>query len=871
MEHIHCSPSEDRQFRFKLNRVTKPDYPAIRRVSVHGRNAYSLPTEDHRYHVYTIGGVPPVVLNLGTDGATCGCRREKWIHVPEDMKERSFIFQIYNDDGVMFPRENMYYMVTKQGYLIIAILFDSMIRTYFDVSTVKYLRLYSNYYFKRSVPNQIVVGGSIVNSINEVVRFKRKYDSYSETHGHVFYYVNGYYHKELKNNIPVDAYVECMYDSSINIIETYKIKDLHTFLSERDKRTKYLIHRDRTSDFIEYEDDLEIYITALNEQKTPEGLFYYRNREEAIRNVTDKDFSLDTKFVNNQGLLISNKWKRRFNECVIYIHNRHPNFKRPLLYSALKLHELYKLPVDVEHTVICNAGYGISEYRAEYLENSPYFKIASTPNLNLITKELAYDALGYNGTNFYFGYNPVKVESNHVRAPAIFTGHSYAYEYDEDGVMLGYHETLDAYHLVRDKRAKFVEFVQGRNKPYRLYAMSERPIISTRDDYRIIAARFEGDERRTDWADITDEPFVKIEEHILTIKTSLYSHYRIIYLNDPYMLDAELDISKSFPIVNLVMQDIKGGNELTRPLDIYFDSLEVFLNGKRLIDGIDYFKKLPRISICNKEYIDHTKDLQKVHVRGTGFALTEADVNARESKGFVNHGVVTRDRDYTIYDDKVFSTFIRGKLIDREELLFAEEDTTLRTTHDLNGSPYVLSERMNSLKRVTGQNTYPKFIENEKLNLKIKNLYNEIYPEPDVDQFNTIPDHYYVFSPLVSRVLRDMLRGILEPEIYTKNYQEIPIRKIIDERYSIYMELDPVLMPEFNELIEIHPDYGNTIIEVNVFQYRFLYNLIGVITNGNHDRINLSGYLSINRETDLVDEDSVAELLPPQCGTCNNK
>ena len=61
---------------------------------------------------------------------------------------------------------------------------------------------------------------------------------------------------------------------------------------------------------------------------------------------------------------------------------------KELIYSSLKLNELYKLPQTVEHDVLSNMNYTINELRAETLENSDYFKISNLNGIKNLNTEL---------------------------------------------------------------------------------------------------------------------------------------------------------------------------------------------------------------------------------------------------------------------------------------------------------------------------------------------------------------------------------------------------------------------------------------------------------------------------------------------------
>jgi len=296
----------------------------------------------------------------------------------------------------------------------------------------------------------------------------------------------------------------------------------------------------------------------------------------------------------------------------------------------------------------------------------------------------------------------------------------------------------------------------------------------------------------------------------------------------------------------LTVEEDRGTGIQNFIIDIPYRNVEVFLNGYRLHYNIDYFVQYPYISICSKMYFDHSKENQSVHIRLHGYTLNKEDINQDEITGFINNGVLTRNNYYDIRDDRVFSVYIKGKLYERSLVSYAEEDNTVRLTHSNNGLPYTVSEHMVSVKEICGQDTLPLYTKNKEVNKKISDLYNIIFKEPDIDTFNTIPDHYYLFSPLISKMLHDALEGdLIPPSLYMNPYNDTTILTLIEEKYKTLYTLDPIRQNLPMSIIEIHPLPTNEVIDVPLHLYRFITNVIRIITNNQPNRINISGYLSV--------------------------
>ena len=852
LEKIYCAPSQDRQFSFALPRVTLASSPAKRMVAVYNV-VKALPDTDYHYHVFVIGNINPNFLNLVRQAHDW--YRDVWVNVQEDMNTRNYIFQVYNDSGVMYPREYLYYSFIDEATILVALRVDESIRRLFDHSSFKYLRVYSNNYFNTnefaSVPNKVGVKCSLakVESNLDKVAIQNAITTNEVNGGKTFVYVNGYYTDNVNLNIPDHCFIETVYDQSILSCERYNISDLRTFESVKDDKLKYLLFRDKLIDAIQYDDDNEIYIST-KDSLVSTGLFFYEHKDYAVRNVTDKDYSLYSAYVNNQATILSNLTTGALSDKVIVLYTRKSGVSRTLVYNATKLHELYKLPQDVERDVLSNTNYTITELRAESLENSDYFKLASMEKLTGLTKELSTSAVGYNGVTYYHGYTPSKVDesSSTVDVPYLYRDNSYAFEYDIAGKYLCTRVTNGPLYTLSSPSAGYVEFIKGTTPTNYGEYYSPTSTITVRDsEYRVLSAHFLGASRISNWEDITaDTSRCIVTGSTVTITETSDKKIKVVYFDQPNVYDLQLSPVDSTLYFPLTITEDRGTGIALHPLDIPFKSIEVFMNQRRLTYKLDYFIKFPYISICNKSYLDCNKDKQDIHIRMQGYTISRDEINKNEITGFVNNGVLTRNRYYDIRDDRVFSTFIDGKMYDRSKVIYSEEDNTVRLVTPINGLPYTIVEHFIPTKSVTGLDSLSLYEANVAINDKISGLFNLVFKEPSINEFNIISDHHYLFSPVVSKVIYDMLDGNINPTLYTSPYDDSTVLNLLQQSpYKELLALDPIKYNMPDNLVEIHPTADNTVVSVNLFMYRFLSRVVYLVTGGKPEKINLSGYLKV--------------------------
>lgn len=851
LENIYCAPSQDKQYTFKLRQVTKKRFPVRRFAEVYGL-AKNLPNTTDLFHVYVIGSINPHLLNLLRQRKEWF--RDQWVNAEEDMNLRNFTIQIYNSLGLNFPRRFLYYSFTDENTLLFAYRVTERNRLAFDVESIEYIRFYSNIYYNSpdfSLSN-ITTGIRCelfeIQSNLDKVRAETRVNELKRNQGEVFVYVNGFHTKEVNLDVPNQSFLEILYDASVISKEVYPISELRTFMSEKDNTVKYLLFRDKIVDSIQYEDDIEVYISTQNEYFT-RGLYFYRHKDLTIQNVTDKDFSLKSLYVNNLATELSSLTFGQINDKVLVVYTRKSQNLRPLIYSSLKLHELYKLPQDVERNVLTNMNYTIPELRASSLENSDYFKIASMQNIGNITTTLASSAVGYNGIKYYYAYTPTHLpnRSREVEVPFLYRDDSYAYEYDIYGKLIGKQTTEGPIYLTTSESVRHVEFIRGQTPIDfgRLYNHDETvPIVN--EEFVILSANFSGIARITNWEDITNNTnLVSYQNRDVTFRESVGKKIKIMYLDEPLTVDLQLPLVDGilhFPIP--ILED-RGNGVQSHILDTPYSSIEVFLNGYRLHKDIDFIYQHNFITIYSKTRINYSELSQSIHIRAHGYTLDRTNINADEVSGFVSHGVLTRNLKYDLHEDKVLSIFIDGKLMNRANVRFAEDDNIVRTFDHLNGLPYSVAEHIVSIKEVTGESTLPLYSKNKETNKRISDLFKHVFKEPPVPSFNVIPERYTLYSPTVSKIIHDVLEGDISPALYMNPYDDSTIVQLLEDRYRILMLNDPVRRVQNETIVDVHPHIGNAIITLNLHQYRFITNVIRIITTNAKAKINISGYLAV--------------------------
>jgi hypothetical protein len=110
---------------------------------------------------------------------------------------------------------------------------------------------------------------------------------------------------------------------------------------------------------------------------------------------------------------------------------------------------------------------------------------------------------------------------------------------------------------------------------------------------------------------------------------------------------------------------------------------------------------------------------------------------------------------------------------------------------------------------------------------------------------NPIPAWYRVYSPLCTKLIYDMIDGVINMSEFEEEYTLDWLRERM-RGYDWLLKYDPSLKDEVDlQHVIIHPHPENDPVALNIYQYRLLDRVIKVM---------LDGRVSINRDVVIVEE-----------------
>lgn len=842
LKNVWCAPGQDQQFIIAPAKIT-PRHGAVRNAQVLWRLT-PLPDQTSRWHIYQIGGIHPLAFNLF---AKCF----EWTSLAKACNDRSIIAQVYNVNGVTLPLARTFYRYTEDQNLIIAARIDSKIP--FDLNYEDlYLRLYTNSYFQSSRSQTgappLSVRGEVPTNAGMKAQLLTHYNVKASSPGKVWLNVNGVRLDAWSDSqIAIGDNVEIIHDPSVYKSFTLDIKDLPVFDSSLDQLRKYLVRYEGADlGTIDYQDDIDVYVLQPREGIPARGVYYHKNMPNAMRNLTHRDYSLVVPYIRRyaDAFELMTPGERPFineTDLKVEINLRHSGFERPLQFEKLRIHEMYRMSHEDINRAMSGIDSTLPYWRAETLEAASY-PLVMRAKCEDVTNAIAEDAYGYNALGKVLADTPsvTTLESGlqQIDVPYKLQFGCTAYEYDEDGLLLGWrHHYVGSKYACQNPDARLVELVAGYggNILDEHYGVTSMP-LKKKSSYRVYECRALGGLPDNKWKDITGEPnkYTVIDD-VFTWTSQVPTAYPMVRSDARFFCaDYELDLNQGQLALNLQSMQNREGSVQLRPMSMPLGQLDVWMNGASLIRGLDYFVVFPRLYIVNKEYLKTPlSEKQKIHVRFMGFANKDGTMDKEGDVGFVEHGLLSNNKRYDIRDDKVQRIVVGGQLKSRADLIFSEFHTGVAVMNPQNGRPYMVKDLLIPVKTHTTSDTYELRDESRVIDKAVSDYLTLKLPQPPRDAPSAIPLRYKLMSPFCNKLIFDLKFNRLNLPTQTTGFSRQQIMELC-KNYEYLLQADPcqALNEQDARYVVIHPHGLNHIVELPQREYQFMYQVVEHYTRG---------------------------------------
>jgi hypothetical protein len=842
LDNVWCTPDQDYQYIYRLAHITGP-YGQARLVDVEWQTIV-LPDRTNLYNVYWIGQIHPKLLGLINSWKT-------WTPFSTVCNKAKMMVDLYNVDGVQIPRHLAYLQVMGDRNLVIAIKRNGQFDSLYNKPV--FFRVYSNAYFASdrsyNIENTVSIDGYTYDGDRaKLLNFQRDFKKWQAKIGHTFAYKNGYLIDDFQpDRFAVGDVVEYVYDSTIRRVVDLKISDLSTFNSLVDTKYKYLLHyTDTQQDTIDYRDDIDIYLIKKETNGRFEGVYHHKNQEDSMRMVTHKDYSIVVPYV--AGFVAAKPGWTNVGDITVRLCIRESGWKRPLVNENSRIKELYKLkPADITKAML-GVESTVDVWRADNLEAAMYPKIMRDLGPG-ITRELVQNAYGYNAISKLVADTPQKVtilnDDRFAMMPYALQYDATCYEFDEDGLLLGYYPHVSGvYYNPRNDNCRLIEGLVGiaSDSLDTIYNVAQSTIDPVYN-YRYYKCTMVAGTPSYNWVSAiegTDYTFVDGKVIWLLNRVSWYTAVR----NDRKFVTYSQDITASdglyyFPIK--VTEKRSDGNFYKQDMNLRMGKLELFLNRHALIEGLDYYLNWPFVTLVNREFLVDGPT-QNIVVRVTGFPDDDMSMEPAAEFGFVENGLLSRNKRFDIRDDKVMRMVVRGKTLARDNLKFAEDHSGVYLTEVVkNGSPYVIDDVVVPLRNLVNENTYSLRKKSQVIDQALSDYMTLKLPEPVITVPNIIPERYEVFSPFACKVMFDLINGAIWDEQMTGYYGDVDIRRWLAS-YEYLLPFDPCKRDVDERYVSIHPHHLSYEVELNIYQYNFLNRAIAYYLES---KVDISHFISI--------------------------
>lgn len=839
-----ANPQADRQHVLKLARASR-DIGDIKYTTVMF-NRIPLPTQGKRYHVFVIGQNHPWTWNFAKNYVSTA-PYETWTPISTLWNERQLTSNVYTDTGLMMPNPGVF--IRMQYDHTILICFEDFSTFNIRGTQQFYLRVYTNAMYEKVLEpartGMMENFGGLMSNPAQVLVWQNRYLALKAKTGLAQAFVNG----KLVNDFPPGSYglfdwVDVRYDASVLRSVNVTIKSMPAFLSKLDKTQKYIFHPPRLNNasdlkMVSY-DDVDFYLIGKNGK----GVYFHKNVRSAVRTLTHRDYTLNVGFLQNY--VAAHPELGALNECQVRAIIRQGGMDIPVPFEHHRLREMYKMNDALIMSTFTNARATLPEWQAANLELSGYSIMVNTP-YPLLTTEIVKNGYGYNAMARYMAETPLRTFNTGVANvnPVVDLGpylraNSTFYEYDADGLYLSNKYQMSGNRYTSEHTGtSLVEGYWGKvSKTLHTIVGNAVVTLAKGYGYRLYQAAWTNgviDEKS--WKDVTnDSTIVAVVNGKATWLHNAVRYVGMVMFNDVF-LGYDFELAHTDRTLSFAITHTWAGGGLLSPFPL--GKVDIIMNGKSLVPGVDYYINFPRIVIVSKRFINQSGP-NKFVVRSYGFCTSDLKLQPAGDVGWVQNGQVSYNTLFNLRDDRNVRCIIGGQVARREDLIFNEDRPTANTLDpNYNGSPYYIDNVMSAVNGVVDYQSYPMMEISQDLDKRLEGYLSSLWPQPEQKNPTPITDKYAVYSPFFHKIMMDLKLGVLVIPDTWQSYEQMDA---LLAAYKWWLDYDPCVLGVDDQFILIQPHNFTAPQSVTVAQYTFLQTVAKVYLA---DKISLSGHLVI--------------------------
>lgn len=812
IKNVWCQPSADSRL------VVKPCRLSDRGGDIYGltvsEHTILLPDSENWYHVFQIGLLDPTEVGMQMWGG--------WKRFDELLNTFNVQVLLYDISGRTFPLSLAYARILDNGNFVVATrVYEGMAD--FGITDL-WVRFYAGHFVQSAGYNDTYVSSTksaVMRNGADITAMLTSYQKVQSLPGYTFCYINGYPVTALSaNNVHVWDYVEFIHDGLVREVYQFKAASLPTFMSTLDKMKKYILHPPKRSTNIDYMNDLEIQVF-----KGTVGRYYAVHLSSSLRQLTHRDWSISTQRIQDMITAIDD-WTD-ISQLSVNVYIRRSGLEKPLVYEAGRIHELYKLSDAKIVGAMTGVNSTLAVWQAANLERSNYSRMMAA-RFDYINRDTATGVFGYNATAKVVADSTLPVVTDdgapYVVLPPLLACDCTVFEYDSDRKLLGFYHHIptvnDTYYCV-NANAVLVEAIVGQGGDSLSVDYNATNYVCEEGfNHRFFTEQIINGVRTGKFEDVTGLTDYTVGDDGKVV-WSIESERRapVIWRDDKFLCYSFIENAYD-GYMEFSIQTVRSdtGQKIPVPEQMVCPIVELWMNSRPLILGLDYFVEWPKVVVCNKEFMG-MDGMDRHYPRITVRCRNQGTAVEAPQYGYVINGILSDNNRFDVRDDKVFRIIGGGKLLQRSDVAF-REDAAVGTSLLPNGTPYCVYAPLVPLRSVVTGDTYKLRSDAVAVDEKVENYLSVIYPMPVVAKTNPIANKHRLFSPILNRIIHDLISNILivEQDPATNYLSSQRLEELVTP-YLYLLKFDPMLQGVDLNYVEVHPHDGYDAIELSALHF----------------------------------------------------
>lgn len=802
---------------------------------------------------------------------------ETWIDTEELCNKYDILFHFYHISGKMLSKKYVYlYSLPYQNGYIVAVN-KIMFNYHLNVSDLwmdnvetgtKESAMRATIYYDSDLVNKITVASYKIPFKDSAYKDRQAIVDFLQAHDQskITLFKDGYQFKLInRSSIPDNCYVDLIYDE--NIVFTYDV-DLtdqnvnYTFLSEKDETYKQIIHTPK-----EYNPNNEIYthntmeIYVVDKNNSDKGLYLHRCAENSVTQITHNDIAIPTYILNAYRDSLETQ------DIKLHITVRKHNKDNVLIRDKSYIDMLYSLD---DNTILQHLAGRINEdlyfWKASELEKSKYVECMFDV-LNMVTPENLFDyveGLGYYHvlalltkrvlhtkiSDAYRGslnYPKPYLYQNHNVYPLVYlNGKKINNSYIEYSNLDPSYITINTSKIGTkiDDIVSVEMLINDSNKCYKIEVSEDNRVISVPySDFTLIEEKkttgkisgieYTSNNYYLEFTEYTNNILIEEDSDLTGFtkiffnktmygKTILIQPKRSVYR---FVKNLDEDIKENKPLVANVETYIYNDENYHLVPIWYTPSYRVYLNGKYLVEGIDYkvesfythdgYLSFKQLLIYNYEYMKEKGNILE-------WFATSAEIE-NDTNGFAIDDKLYSKDELSLLFENISTVHVDGLLetgaISKGNYISIPSDTYRE------GAVFGIATSVPSIMKEYLDKYHPND-DLDRLKVIIDYFYGKTPEEPEVI---VIENSHKLYSIYTSTIIYHILSGKLEisydPDIARivsqfKDYEHI-------RNLDITLDKDSAVNTKF---CDIYPHYKELTVD-NVETYRTIQTYLDYILN----------------------------------------